>query len=97
MAKQCLIEKQKRKSLEWAKVMEEQRAIDALPADKRAEAQAAFDAKRIKNRQFKARQYNRCSITGRARGYYGYFGLCRQQFREMAHRGELPGVKKASW
>ncbi len=97
MAKQCLIEKQKRKSLEWAKLQEEQRAIDAMPTEKRAEAQAAFDAKRVKARQFKARQYNRCALTGRARGYIGYFGLCRQQFREMAHRGELPGVKKASW
>lgn len=97
MAKECLIQKQKKQSLAWAKLQEEQRAIEALPADKRAEAQAAFDAKRIKNRQFKSRQYNRCAITGRARGYIGYFGICRQQFREMAHRGELPGVVKSSW
>lgn len=97
MAKECLIQKQKKLALAWEKLQQEQREIDALPADKRAEAQAAFDAKRIKNRMFKSRMYNRCSITGRARGYYGYFGICRQQFREMAHRGELPGVKKSSW
>lgn len=40
---------------------------------------------------------NRCAITGRSRGYMRYFGLSRQQFREMARRGEIPGVKKSSW
>ncbi|OGG44445.1 30S ribosomal protein S14 [Candidatus Kaiserbacteria bacterium RIFCSPHIGHO2_01_FULL_48_10] len=40
---------------------------------------------------------NRCAVTGRSRGYMRYFGLSRQQFREMARRGELPGVKKSSW
>jgi small subunit ribosomal protein S14 len=40
---------------------------------------------------------NRCNVTGRSRGYMRYFGLSRQQFREMARRGEIPGVKKSSW
>ncbi len=40
---------------------------------------------------------NRCAVTGRSRGYMRYFGLSRIQFREMARRGELPGVKKSSW
>ena len=40
---------------------------------------------------------NRCAVTGRSRGYMRYFGLSRQQFREMARRGEIPGVKKSSW
>ena len=40
---------------------------------------------------------NRCNITGHAKSYMRPFGLSRQQFREMARRGELPGVKKASW
>jgi small subunit ribosomal protein S14 len=40
---------------------------------------------------------NRCNITGRSRSYMRTFGLSRQQFREMARRGEIPGVKKASW
>ena len=40
---------------------------------------------------------NRCQITGRTHGYIRYFGLSRIAFREMAHAGELPGVKKASW
>ena len=40
---------------------------------------------------------NRCATTGRPRGYYRKFGLCRVCLREMAHRGELPGVTKSSW
>lgn len=42
------------------------------------------------------RGVNRCKITGRARGYMSYFGLSRLQFREMASKGELPGVTKSS-
>jgi small subunit ribosomal protein S14 len=40
---------------------------------------------------------NRCWKTGRPRGYFRYFGLCRNQVREFAHACFLPGVTKASW
>lgn len=40
---------------------------------------------------------NRCALTGRPRGYYRKFGLCRIKVRELALVGELPGVTKASW
>lgn len=40
---------------------------------------------------------NRCWVTGRPRGYYRDFGLCRNVLREMAHQGLLPGVVKSSW
>lgn len=40
---------------------------------------------------------NRCSVTGRPRGYYRKFGLCRNQFRQMALDGKIPGIRKASW
>lgn len=40
---------------------------------------------------------NRCWRTGRSRGVYRDFGLCRHMLREMAHNGMLPGVRKASW
>ena len=43
------------------------------------------------------RMHNRCSITGRPKGYMRQFGLSRIQFREMASKGLIPGVKKASW
>jgi small subunit ribosomal protein S14 len=40
---------------------------------------------------------NRCKICGRAHSYMRKFGLCRHCFRKLAHRGEIPGVRKASW
>lgn len=40
---------------------------------------------------------NRCALTGRPRGFLRKFGLCRVVFRDMAHEGKIPGVKKASW
>ena len=43
------------------------------------------------------RKHNRCTITGRPKGYMRQFGLSRIQFREMASAGLIPGVKKASW
>lgn len=47
--------------------------------------------------KFKVRRYNRCSICGRPHGYIREFGICRLCFRELAHQGKIPGVKKASW
>lgn len=43
------------------------------------------------------RLHNRCMMTGRPRGYYRKFGISRLVFREMALRGEIPGIKKSSW
>jgi small subunit ribosomal protein S14 len=40
---------------------------------------------------------NRCELTGRPRGYLRKFGICRIKFRDMAHEGKIPGLKKASW
>jgi small subunit ribosomal protein S14 len=40
---------------------------------------------------------NRCSITGRSRGYVGKYGISRIKFRELALEGKIPGVRKASW
>ena len=44
-----------------------------------------------------SRLRNRCQITGRPRGVFRKFGLCRNKIREYAMRGEIPGVTKASW
>jgi len=45
----------------------------------------------------KSRQRSRCAITGRSRGVYRKFGLARVKIREVAMRGEIPGLGKASW
>ena len=43
------------------------------------------------------RKHNRCKVTGRPHGYMRKFGICRITFRELAYKGQIPGVKKASW
>jgi small subunit ribosomal protein S14 len=57
----------------------------------------ALMVKAQKEPKFKVRKYNRCPRCGRARGFYTKFGLCRICLRELAHKGEIPGLKKASW
>lgn len=47
--------------------------------------------------KFEVRYRNRCKLCGRGRGYMRKFGVCRLCFRELALKGEIPGVRKASW
>ncbi len=47
--------------------------------------------------KFEVQRVNRCLRCGRSRAYLRKFGLCRLCFRELAHLGILPGVKKATW
>jgi small subunit ribosomal protein S14 len=54
-------------------------------------------AKSNKKAKFSTRIVRRCWRCGRNHGYMRKFGLCRICFREMANRGEIPGVKKSSW
>jgi len=60
-------------------------------------AKKALILKAQREPKFKVRRYNRCSICGRPKGYIRDFGICRLCFRELAHQGKIPGVKKASW
>ncbi len=50
-----------------------------------------------KKAKYKVQENSRCFRCGRPRGFLRQFGICRLCFRELAHTGELPGVKKASW
>jgi small subunit ribosomal protein S14 len=52
---------------------------------------------REKDRKYEVREVNRCNRCGRPRGYMRRFQLCRICFRELALKGEIPGVRKASW
>ncbi len=54
-------------------------------------------AKTKKKPKFSTRLVRRCSRCGRKKGYMRDFGLCRICFRELATRGEIPGIKKSSW
>jgi len=69
-------------------------------AEKRAELKAAGDyaaLDKLPKNASPVRVRNRCEITGRPRAYSRQFGICRNLFREMAHQGLIPGVKKSSW
>lgn len=46
---------------------------------------------------FPTRVHNRCALTGRPHGYIRKFGISRIAFRELAYKGQIPGVRKASW
>jgi len=60
-------------------------------------AKKSMIAKQKREPKFSTRRYNRCRICGRPRAYMRKFGICRVCFRELAHEGQIPGVKKASW
>ncbi|HIE44411.1 MAG TPA: type Z 30S ribosomal protein S14 [Candidatus Omnitrophica bacterium] len=60
-------------------------------------ARKALIEKAKREPKFKTRGYNRCQLCGRSRAYIRKFDLCRICFRELAHRGEIPGVTKSSW
>ena len=69
-------------------------------AKKRAKLKAEGDwegLQKLPKNSSKVRLHNRCSLTGRPRGYMRQFGISRITFREMASNGLIPGVKKASW
>lgn len=66
----------------------------------RAEMKAAGDLEglaKLPRNSNPIRQRNRCEMTGRSRGYIRRFGLSRITFREQASKGQIPGVRKASW
>ena len=60
-------------------------------------AKKSLIAKQKRTPKYKSREYTRCSICGRPHAVLRKYGICRICFREMAHRGEIPGVKKSSW
>jgi len=60
-------------------------------------AKKALIAKAKRKSKFGVRQYNRCQRCGRPRGYYRKFGICRICLRELALKGMIPGMRKASW
>lgn len=82
-----------------AKQRKKERMVEKFAA-KRAALKEAGDYQALallpRNSSY-VRLHNRCKLTGRPKGYMRQFGICRNQFREMANFGLIPGVKKASW
>jgi len=82
-----------------ARERKRQKLVDTY-AEKRAELKAAGDyigLQKLPKNASPVRLHNRCKLTGRPKGYMRQFGISRINFREMALKGLIPGVKKASW
>lgn len=82
-----------------ARNAKKQRVIEKY-AEKRKALKEAGDydgLQKLPRNASPTRLKNRCSITGRAKGYIGRYGISRIKFRELALDGKLPGVRKASW
>jgi len=101
MAKKSMINREKRRAKLVAKFASKRAELKATIADPEVgfeEKQAAvFALQKLPRDSSPARQRNRCALSGRPRGFYRKFGLARNQLREAAMRGDVPGLRKASW
>jgi small subunit ribosomal protein S14 len=60
-------------------------------------AKKSLIAKQLRPKKFAVREYNRCQVCGRPRGYYRKFNVCRICLRNHALKGNIPGMIKSSW
>jgi small subunit ribosomal protein S14 len=101
MAKQCMINRERKRERIASKFTAKRAELKEIIRDpvnspeQRQEAQLKLqsqprDASRVRHR-------NRCRLTGRPHGYYRKFGLARNKLREAAMRGDIPGLRMASW
>ncbi len=101
MAKTSVIERNKKRTQLVAKFQEKRAELkkrvsnQKLSLEERMKAQAQLT--KLPRNSSATRLIKRCSQTGRARGYIGFFGVSRIILRELASNGLLPGVMKASW
>lgn len=95
MARKALIEKNNWRA-EMVKLNAEKRA-ELREKSKKGDMEAQFQLQKMNRNTSYIRVRNRDQIDGRPRGYMRRFGVSRITFRELAHEGKIPGVKKASW
>jgi small subunit ribosomal protein S14 len=101
MAKLALINREEKRAKLVAKFAAKRADLIAKINDSKLSDEERMEA-RLKLQQLPrnaapTRQRNRCALTGRPRGVFRKFGLCRNKLREVAFRGEVPGMTKASW
>ena len=72
-------------------------AKESMKAREVKRAKTVQGLQRLPKNASPIRMHNRCKLTGRPKGYMRQFGISRVLFREMANKGLIPGVKKASW
>ena len=101
MAKLSLINRDEKRRVLVKKYTKKRDALNAIINNTKMSDEDRYAA-RLKLQQLPrnanpTRQRNRCAITGRPRGTYRKFGLARNKIRELAFKGDIPGVVKASW
>ena len=101
MAKKSMIARENKRAKTVAKYAEKRAALKAI-INNRNSSYEEIDAAVLKLQKMPrdasaSRQQTRCRITGRPHAVYRKFGLCRHKLREAAMRGDVPGLKKASW
>jgi small subunit ribosomal protein S14 len=89
MAKESIKARQRKREKMVARYAEKRKALK--------EAGDFEGLQKLPRNSSPVRLRNRCNITGKPRGYVRQFGICRNQFREMALNGLIPGVTKSSW
>lgn len=101
MAKKSIIAREEKRKRLVAQHAERRRELTRLIASPQTDVDAQWEAmlalQKLPRDSSPSRRRNRCVLTGRAHGYYRKFGLCRNKLREVAMRGEAPGVVKSSW
>ena len=101
MAKTSMVEKEKKRAALAKKYLARRKKLRETVSSPKAsfeeKAAAALALQKLPRDSAATRGRNRCKLTGRSRGVYRKFGLGRHKLREAAMRGEVPGLKKASW
>lgn len=101
MAKKSLLEREKRRTKLVDKYFESRKLLRELIKSQTATEEEKWSAQltlqSLPRDSSPSRRRNRCGITGRPHGFYRKFGLGRNKLREIAMKGEIPGLKKASW
>ena len=101
MAKLSLIQREKKCEQLVAKFAKKHAELTAIANDaKRSDEEryaARLELQKLPRNAYPTRLRNRCELTGRPRGTFRQFGLGRNKIRELAFKGDIPGVVKASW
>jgi small subunit ribosomal protein S14 len=101
MAKTSLINREQKRRVTVKKFAARRLELNAVINDSKASdedrAEARDKLQKLPRNSSPVRLRNRCALTGRPRGVYSKFGLARSKLREIAMRGEIPGITKASW
>jgi small subunit ribosomal protein S14 len=101
MARQAVINRENKRRNMVKKFAAKRAELKAICDDMKRSDEERMDARQklqaLPRDASPSRLRNRCSLTGRPRGVFRKFGMCRNKIREIAMQGEIPGVTKASW